>query len=81
MSEIYNQLGDAASIILIGLALILRDDFKPLAWSVGIPGALYTLRWIALDNTANAITAAFLTSAAVTVAVWAGYEPKTEAAR
>lgn len=81
MSEIYNQLGDAATIILIGLALILRNDFKPPAWVVGIPGALYTLRWIALDNTANAITGALLTASAVALLTWMNHEPKTGGAQ
>ena len=80
MSEIDNQLGDAATVILIGLALILRDDFKFPAWTIGIPGVLYTLRWIAADNTGKAATAAFMTATAVTLVAWAGYEPKPEAA-
>lgn len=81
MAEIYNQLGDAATITLVGLALILRDDFKLPAWTVAIPGGFYTLRWMALDNTANAVTGALLTAIAVAVLTWISHQPKAEDAR
>ncbi|PBC72275.1 hypothetical protein SAMN05216511_7210 [Streptomyces sp. KS_16] len=80
MAEIYNQLGDAATITLVGLALILRDDFRLPAWIVAIPGSLYTLRWIALDDTGNAISGALFTAIAVALLTWISHGPKTEGA-
>lgn len=81
MAEIYNQLGDAVTITLVGLALLLRDDFKLPAWTIAIPGGLYTLRWLALDNTANAISGALLTAIAVALLTWISHKPKAEVVR
>jgi len=81
MAEIYNQLGDAATITLVGLALLLRDDFRLPAWTIAIPGGFYTLRWMALDNTTNAVTSALLAAIAVTVLTWISRQSKTEDAR
>lgn len=81
MSEIYNQLGDAATVILVTLALVLRDDFRMPAWTIGIPGSLYTLRWLALDDTTTAVTAALLTATAITLFAWISNEPKPGGAR